>query len=154
MKLTSYFIIQYILIATRTRSDLTDYDTLTAPDIWSVGASMLKIFLSHSGPYTQKHVSYRSFLWCFYGEGVAGDSGCNILPRSLMATGAMNFAFYSLMQMAFITLCNHKYFPWNKESAAVGKIKKIKLLKSVYPNWTQLWQFVEDCLQVSLNCRY
>ena len=52
------------------------------------------------------------------------------------------------MQMAFITLCNHKYFPWNKESVAVGKIKKIKLLKSVYPNWTQLWQFVEDCLQV------
>ena len=42
-------------MATRTPDEL-DAGTLTAADVWGFGCSVLKIFLSHSGPHTQKQV--------------------------------------------------------------------------------------------------
>ena len=42
-------------MATRTRDEL-DAGTLTAADVWGFGCSVLKLFLSHSGPHTQKQV--------------------------------------------------------------------------------------------------
>ena len=47
---------QFVLVATRTRDEL-DSEWLTAADIWAFGCSVLKIFLSHSGPHSQKQVS-------------------------------------------------------------------------------------------------
>ena len=44
-----------MLVATRTPDEL-DAATLTAADVWGFGCSVLKIFLSHSGPHTQKQV--------------------------------------------------------------------------------------------------
>ena len=42
---------EYVLVATHTRDEL-DAGTLTASDVWGFGCSVLKIFLSHSGPHT------------------------------------------------------------------------------------------------------
>ena len=47
-----------MLVATRTPDEL-DTDTLTAADVWAFGCSVLKIFLSHSGPHSQKQVLYK-----------------------------------------------------------------------------------------------
>ena len=51
----STYSVQYVLVATRTPDEL-DTDTLTAADVWAFGCSVLKIFLSHSGPHSQKQV--------------------------------------------------------------------------------------------------
>lgn len=47
--------LQYVLVATRTVDELVS-ERLTAADVWAFGCSVLKIFLSHSGPHTQKQV--------------------------------------------------------------------------------------------------
>jgi serine/threonine protein kinase len=53
--------VEYVLAGTRSRDELRS-DVVTSGDMWSFGCSVLKMFLSHSGPSSQREMSFLH-LW-------------------------------------------------------------------------------------------